>query len=199
VILQIYRDRLTRSLRPIFDTIERDAAAISAELRFPHAHFAMEAEGDPLEVWWINAFESEADRTSVETRFLQNRPCLEGLEGITARREQEGIGAGEDLITQHRADLSGAEWEIEGIRFFVTRIVEGARGRIDGVVFQALDGRLFVLRPARTRNDAEALALASGPDARIFALQPQWGMPAASWVNADPDFWRPSPMASRSR
>jgi hypothetical protein len=134
----------------------------------------------------------------VADQYLNNRPCLEALEGITARREREGIGAGEDLITEHRPDLSGGPWKVEGIRFFVTQIRD-AIGRVDGAVFEAPGGRLFVLRPARTRDEAERVAWTAGGGARIFAVQPQWGMAARSWIDADPEFWRPNPMASRAR
>ncbi len=29
--------------------------------------------------------------------------------------------------------------------------------------------------------------------ARIFAVRPNWSMPAPEWVAADPDFWRLAP------
>jgi hypothetical protein len=57
---------------------------------------------------------------------------------------------------------------------------------------------LFVLHTAASENEARALAAAAGPDARLLAVQPQWGVPSAEWVAADPDFWRSNPSAGRA-
>ena len=56
---------------------------------------------------------------------------------------------------------------------------------------------LYVLRPVRTRREAEALARRD--NARVFAVRPSWSMPAPEWVVADPAFWRgaPSPRTRR--
>jgi hypothetical protein len=195
-VLEVYRDRLERSARSTFDAIERDAAKLSAELRFPHAHFAMESESGPLEVWWLNAFESEADRARVTEEYQKNQPIVAALGTITARRR--GIVTGEDAITKYRPDLSAGPWQVAGIRFFVVQIVPRT-GRVGAAVFEAPGGPFFAFRPARTRDDALRIARAAGPDARVFAVQPQWGMPATSWIAADPEFWRPNPMASQAR
>jgi hypothetical protein len=64
-----------------------------------------------------------------------------------------------------------------------------------GAVFEAAEGILFVLRTAQSESEARALAAAAGPDALLFAVQPLWGVPAAAWVAADPDFWHSNPSA----
>ncbi len=195
-ILEVYRDHLERSARSTFDTIERDAAKISAELRFPHPHFAIETETGPLEVWWLNAFESEADRAQVTEEYLKNQPVVDALGTITARRR--GVVTGVDTMTVYRPDLSDGPWQVAGIRFFVVQIVPGT-SRIDAAVFEAPGDLFFAFRPARTHGEAERIARAAGPDARIFAVRPEWGMPASSWVAADPEFWRLNPTASQAR
>jgi hypothetical protein len=48
----------------------------------------------------------------------------------------------------------------------------------------------FSLQAAQTREEADAKAATAGPEARVFAVRPEWSMPADEWVVADPTFWR---------
>ena len=64
-----------------------------------------------------------------------------------------------------------------------------------GAVYEAADGTRFILRATATHDEAEAVAREAGPEARIFAVRPYWGMPAREWIAADPDFWSCNPMA----
>jgi hypothetical protein len=64
-------------------------------------------------------------------------------------------------------------------------------------VFEAPDGMLHALRPARTAADAERLAAEAGNAAIVFAVRPYWGLPAREWIAADPEFWAVSPSARR--
>jgi hypothetical protein len=59
----------------------------------------------------------------------------------------------------------------------------------DGTVFETPDSVRFVVRAAKTRTEADAKLSAAGPDARIFVIRPEFSMPAAEWVAADPSFW----------
>jgi len=47
----------------------------------------------------------------------------------------------------------------------------------------------FVVTAAKTRPEADAKLSAAGPDAKIFAVRPEFSMPAAEWVASDPSFW----------
>ena len=42
-------------------------------------------------------------------------------------------------------------------------------------------------------------ALLSEPsgDTTVLAVRPYLGMPAKDWIAADPEFWKPNPMAGR--
>jgi hypothetical protein len=59
----------------------------------------------------------------------------------------------------------------------------------DGTVFETPDGVRFVVRAAKTRTEADAKLPATGPDAKIFVIRPEFSMPAVEWVAADPSFW----------
>jgi hypothetical protein len=69
--------------------------------------------------------------------------------------------------------------------------VTRSRRPAEGSVWEVADSTLYVLRPVRTRREAEALAAEQG--ARIFAVRPNWSMPAPEWIAADPEFWRLAP------
>jgi len=138
-ILQIYRDFLSPGREADYKAVEEDAARICAELSFPHPHLAIESLTGPKEVWWLNAFGSEAEKQQVTEEYAKNPALVAALAGITRRRE--GLtGSPVDTIASYRADLSrGAPWKVAGVRFFVVSVTKGDP-RPDGPVFEAADG-----------------------------------------------------------
>jgi hypothetical protein len=193
-ILQIYRDSLKPGREGAFKTVEEDAARICAELKFPHFHLAIESLSGPKEVWWLNAFDSEAEKQQVVSDYARNPALVAALEGI-ARRKEGLTEAPVSVYASYRADLSrGAPWKVAGVRFFVVTVTQGD-ARTEGSVFGAPNGSHFVFRPVARRPQADAVAAAAGPGTRIFAVRPYWGMPAEAWIAADPAFWKANPMA----
>jgi hypothetical protein len=65
-------------------------------------------------------------------------------------------------------------------------------------MFQAADGKQFVIASVNNRAAAEDLAQQFGSGAIIVAVQPQWSFPAESWIDADPELWR-SNLVARGR
>lgn len=195
-LLQIYRDSLRPGADEAYRKVEDDAASVCAELGFPNPHLALESLTGSKEVWWLNAFPSEDARKRVASDYAGNRPLVEALEGI-AKRKEGLVSAPVDQLGRYRQDLSGgAVWDPSGARFVVA-IVRTHAAEAGAAVFETSDGTFFVLRPARSREEAETLARAAGPEARLFAVRPNWGMPAKAWASADPDFWKPNPAAGR--
>jgi hypothetical protein len=87
----------------------------------------------------------------------------------------------------YRAELSrGPAWSVAGARFMVVTVTR-SRLPAEGSVWEMADSTLYVLRPVKTRGEAESLARSG---ARILAVRPSWSMPAAEWIAADPGFWR---------
>jgi hypothetical protein len=193
-MLQIYRDSVKAGREAAYRTLEENAARICAELKFPHSHLAIQSLRRPKEVWWLNAFASEAERREVTADYARNPPLVAALEGITRRKE--GLTeAPVNVYASYRAEPSrGASWKVAGARFFVVTIAAG-EPRVQGSVFDAPDGTRFVFRPCATRREADAVAPAAGPGTRVFAVRPYWGMPAEAWIAADPAFWKSNPMA----
>lgn len=194
MILQIYRDPLLSGHEAAFKSIEEEAARICAELNCPNPHLAIESLTGPKEVWWLNGYESESHKQRVASGYSNNAPLMAVLAEITKRREGV-VGPPVDVFANYRADLSGgAEWKVAGARFFVVTVTTGAP-LLPGSVFELPDRTRFIFRPAYTRQEADATAAASGPGTTVFAIRPYWGMPAKEWLDADPEFWKPNPMA----
>jgi hypothetical protein len=191
-ILYIYRDSLKRGVDSTYAAIEDQAARICAQLRCPNPYLALESVTGPHEAWWVNAFASEADTTRVVNAYAANRPLMEAL-GAVSKRKDALIGVPIKGYARYRPDLSrGAAWPVAGARFMVVTITRDPR-KTNGSVWQAADSTLYVFHPVRTREQAQALVGEQG--GRVFAVRPNWSMPAPEWVAADPVFWRIPPGA----
>ena len=194
--MYIYRDSLKGGVDSAYRVIEDEAARICADLVCPNPYLALESLSGPHEAWWLNTFATEADTTRVVNAYAANRPLMEAL-GAVAKRKAPLIGTPIQGYVTYRADLSrGPAWSIAGARFVVVGITR-TRRLAAGSVWETADSTLYRLRAVRTRQQAAALARESG--ARIFAVRPNWSMPAPEWVAADPDFWRLAPAPRRKR
>ena len=63
-------------------------------------------------------------------------------------------------------------------------------------VFEAASGERYILKPARSSEEAEVFARTLASGARVLAVQPRWGLPTREWIEADPEFWRPNPLVA---
>ena len=194
--MYIYRDSLRRGVDSAFRAIEDDGAQICADFKCPNPYLALESLSGPHEAWWLNALASEADSARVVRAYAANRPLAEAL-GAVARRKASLIGTPISGTGFYRPDLSrGPEWSVTGARFVLVTVTRDHRPG-NGSVWEMTDSTLYILRPARTREQAEALAREDG--ARIFAVRPNWSMPAPEWIASDPDFWRFAPVPKPGR
>ncbi len=188
--MYIFRDSLKRGVDSTYRAIEDDGAQICADLKCPNPYLALESLSGPHEAWWLNAFASEADTARVVTAYAVDRPLMEALGAVTKRKEAL-IGTPIKGFGVYRPDLSrGPSWSVAGARFMLVTVTRSHRPAA-GSVWEMSDSTLYVFRPVRTRQQGEALAGAQS--ARIFAVRPNWSMPAQGWVAADPDFWRLAP------
>jgi len=193
-ILEIYREPVKAGREAAYRAVEEDGARICADMKFPHSHLAIESLSGPKEVWWLNGFESAEDKEQAYSDYARNPALVAALERH-AKRKKALTGTGADIFTNYEAVSSqAAAWSLAGARFFVVTATRRNLAAV-GSVFVAPDGTRFILRPVRTRQEADALAARAGPDTVIFAIRPYWGMPAREWIAADPEFWKPNPMA----
>ncbi len=194
-VLQIYRESLNVGEESTYKAIEDETVLVCVDLKCPHPHMALESIVPPTEVWWLNAFASDEERERVEEAYRRNRPLMSALERNSARKALV-TGPPVNVYTFYRPGLSrGASWTLIGARFVVATVTRGDTGG-EGSVFETADGVRYVLKPVRTRAEADVEAAARGPNARILAVRPDWGMPAHKWIAADPEFWKVNPLCS---
>lgn len=193
--MYIYRDSLKRGVDSAYRVIEDDGAQICADLRCPNPYVGIESLSGPHEAWWINVFATEADTARVAEVYATNRALSTALAGV-AQRKAALIGRPIQGFAVYRRDLSrGPAWPVAGARFIVVTVTRDHR-KVNGSVWAMPDSTLYVLRPVRTRREADALARQA--NARVFAVRPNWSMPAPEWVASDAAFWRSAP-APRTR
>ena len=189
-LLYVYRDSLKQGVDSAYEVIENAGAQACADFRCPNPYLAIESLTGHHEAWWINAFATDADTTGVVAAYAANRPLADALRAVATRKETL-IGRPIEGFARYRPDLSrGPAWSVRGARFMVV-LVTRAHHPVDGSVWEAADSTLYVLRPMKTRLEAQDLAQTLG--ARVFAIRPQWSMPAPDWIAADPEFWGSAP------
>jgi hypothetical protein len=198
-VLMIVQERLKPNSVRAYDRNEREIARTSARLKSPHPYLALESVSGAKEVWWLNAFESRADKDRVMQAYERNHELAVELRKLGGRKAAFRY-APVTIVATYRGDLSDERaWRMSGARFFVVTVTNEVR-KFDGSVFEAPHGRRFVFAQAATQRDAELRAVRTGTQARVFAIRPSWSYPADAWVAADPEFWRGSPaVRSRSR
>lgn len=194
-ILQIFREPLKPGAEAAYKAIEDETARFCVELKCPHPHLAIQPLKGPPEVWWLNGFESDAQKRSVEEDYAKNRPLMAAL-GRNSQRKQLVTGTPVNIYASYRADSNrGDTWMPAGTRFLIVAVVAQTPAA-EGIVFDA-DGEQFVFRFAGTLEQADVEAARLGLDARIFAVRPCWGLPEREWIEGDPDFWTSNPLANR--
>jgi hypothetical protein len=187
-ILQIYRDFLRPGTDDAYREIEEEAARICARFKCPNPYLAIESLTDPKEVWYFNGYRSAAHQTAVYDGYRNNAPLLAALD-VIPKRKADLILAPLDVLAAHRPDLGrGRSWRVGEGRFLVITVTKDSK-EVEGTVFAADDGTLFVIGAAHSRHEADAEAAAAGEDARVFAVRPSMSMPAEEWRLADRDFW----------
>jgi hypothetical protein len=192
--LLIVRERLRAGSEEAYDKNELQLATVCATLKCPHPYLALATITGPKEVWWLNAFASQHERDGLDASYASNEPLMSAMRPLGRRKEdfRESITS---TMTEFRRDLSGdTVLRIAGARFLVINTAQDERV-VTGAVFQAADGKRFVIASANNRDVAEALARQFEAGAIILAVQPQWSFPAESWIDADPGFWRVNPVA----
>jgi hypothetical protein len=193
-LLLVVREELKpRSVRQ-YRRLETNIARHCARLRCPHPYLALESMTSPKVVWWLNAFDSLAEKERVERAWRRNEAAMQALQKLS-RRKKALTRQPITLLTKYRGDLSrAASWKMSGARYFVVRLTkeESPSGHS---VFEAPDGIRFVFAPVASRQEADRQAKLAGPGAQVLAVRPGWSLPAEAWVAADPEFWKSNPPA----
>lgn len=188
-ILQIHREAPKSGREGEYGAIEDETARVCAALGCPHSYLAIESLTGAKEVWFFNGFASPIEQQQVTEAYARNEPLLRALTQNSARKS--GLTSPSvNVFARYRADLTiGRPWALGDGRFLVITVSRN-RGAGEGTVFEAEDGTYFIVRPARTRTEADAAAASAGVASNVFAVRPSWSMPAREWIAADESLWR---------
>jgi hypothetical protein len=169
--------------------MEAEAARLCIGLGVPHPYLGIESLTGSKEVWYLNGFASTEELTQVTEAYGKNKKLLATMSELARQRAEFRSQPGHEGPATYRPELSrGPEWKMGHDRFLVIAVTKRTP-HSDGSVFEGPDGVRFVVTAARTRSEADAKLSGAGPDAKIFAVRPEFSMPASGWVASDPSFW----------
>ena len=172
--------------------MEGEAARICIGLGVPHPFLAVESLTGSKEVWYINGFDSSDEVSQVAAAYSKNPALTSAMKRFATERAAFASEPSREALAAYRPELSrGPEWVLGHGRFLVIAVTRG-NTQSDGTVFETDDGVRIVIIAAETRADAEKKLSSAGGDAKIFAVRPEFSMPAAEWIAGDPSFWASS-------
>jgi hypothetical protein len=169
--------------------IEAEGARVCIGLGVPRPYLGIESLTGSKEVWYLNGFVSAGELAKVTEAYGKKPELLAAMNRFAQQRAEFESQPHREGSATYRPELSGgAEWTMGQERFLVIAVTRGSPHG-DGTVFESQDGVRFIVTPAKTRTEADAKLSAAGPAAKIFAVRPEFSMPAAEWVASDPSFW----------
>lgn len=195
-ILEVYREFWKPENVAANRKIEAEASQICVDLRCPHPYLGLESLTGPKEAWFLNGFVSSTEQTQVGEDYQKKPALIKALDQIMIRKKPLSRADDINVFAKYQQSLSrGAPWSLGQGRFLVVTITKRnlstkSKVVIDGSAFEADDGTRFTFTAARTREEADARAAASGPETRVFAVRKYWSVPAKDWIAKDPSFWR---------
>ena len=187
-ILQIHRETVKPGREESYGAIERETAQFCAQLGCPHPYLALESLTGEKEVWYFNGYASADEPQQVVDAYKKNPRLMVALAHNSERKARLTQQQTNCFATYRPNSRVGTPWTLSVGRFLVITVMTGDRA-VDGTVFVTDDETRFILRPADTREAADAAA-STDPEARVFAVRPAWSFPAEEWIARDPEFWR---------
>ncbi|HXS79677.1 MAG TPA: hypothetical protein VN818_05300 [Gammaproteobacteria bacterium] len=190
-LLLIVIERLDAAAQPKYGELETAMARTCARLECPNPYLGIESIEPPVEVWWFNEHTSRAHADQVTRAYAANADLMAALTQLAQKKKGLAETTTNVLVT-YRPDWSdGSPWLLgtEPFAVIADRPV-GTAAASSGAVFVAPDGRTFTIATARTLAEANSKAATLGRDARVFAVRPEYSLPAAAWVSANPSLWK---------
>jgi len=167
-ILYISRDYLKADAVAANRKLERRAEDLCRTLAFTHPYLTIESVSGPAEMWYLNAFDSQAEVDKLTREYQQNTRLLAALNDITQQKVALRRQDSTEEFAHFRSDLSsGDPWIIGRGRFFVIVFFDG-NPPLNGTVFEMKDGRRMLVRTTQTAAEAHVIAASAGSTTRIF-------------------------------
>ncbi len=189
LILYISREFWKPGHEAELNRIEAEAARVCIGLGVPHPYLGIESLTGSKEVWYINGFASTEELAQIAEAYGKKQELLAAMNRFAGQRTEFKSQPDSEGSATYRPELSrGAGWQMGQERFLVIAVTKG-NPQSNGTVFESQDRVRFVVTVAKTRSEADAKLSSAGPDAKIFAVRPEFSMPAAEWIAGDPSFW----------
>lgn len=188
-LLLLTREKVLTGKMVAYDTNESRIATTCARMRCPHPYLALRSIGTPDEIWWLNEYVSPAEKSSADAKW-QIDPSMKVLRPLGARKDSLRKVLKTTLLRRIAEASPGPPWSIAGTHFLLFADA-GEASRFSGSVFEAPDGRQFVIAAATDLLEAQQRAAPYGRSVSILAVERRWSFPSAEWISADSGFWQP--------
>lgn len=211
----IAREQVQPGKMAAYLNLEEAAAQTCAQLKCPNPYFALTSLTGVNETWWINGFDTTDVLEKVQHEYATNQELAQAMASIDSNKSNLAYPA-TNLLARFRSDLSYSDSPIAPHYFSVSLLhvppgslsnFTKARAQFKTAlersgrpqwVYQVTSGTedftFLVLTPARTFHEIVTTPTFDDPSAtsetRLYAIAPSLSMPAPSWVEADPDFWK---------
>jgi hypothetical protein len=217
-LVQIYREQIKPGKIAAYVRIEEAAARFCAKMNCPNPYFALTSLTGPNEVWWINGFDSPETIERVWQAYASSQEIMTELNSIAENKADLAFPANILLakfhpemsfyttpVAPHYISMSivhvrlghVANFRDMRIRFKSTLERAGRPQWAYQVTSGTDDVTFIVMTPARTMQEIQTTPSLDDPsdivvssETRLYAVSPAMSLPAQSWVEADPDFWK---------
>ncbi len=215
-LVYIYREQIKPGKIARYVQIEEAAATFCAKAKCPNPYLAISSFTGPNEAWWINGFDTPDTMEKVMHDYAANQEITQELNSVAEQKADLAFPAS-ILLARFRPDMSFYTTPIPP-RYFsisIVRVLPGhvaafANARIRSKaaleragrpqwVYQVTSGTddvtFLIMTPARTMQEIQTTpddasdAIVSS-ETRLYAVSPSMSMPAQSWIDADPEFWK---------
>ena len=215
-IIYVYREQIKPGKIAAYTQIEEAAARFCAKANCPNPYFAITSITGPNEALWINGFDSIDAMEKVWHEYADNTEIMQELNSV-AEKKADLAFPGTNLVARFREEMSfapgiaprflsitvlrlhpGGAAAFRTLRMPFKQILERA-GRpqwVYQVTSGAEDDTFLIVTPARTMQEIFSTPtptvsdLAVSSETRLYAISPSMSMPARTWVEADPEFWK---------
>jgi hypothetical protein len=214
----VYREQIRPGKLAKYMQVEEDAARFCAKAPCPNPYLALTSMTGPNEAWWINGFDTAETFEKIQQAYAASAEITQYLNTVDGNKADLAFGATR-LLARFHPEMSFYSTPVAP-RYFTVSIVQvrlknvaafrELRSRFKQTlervgkpqwVYQVTSGTddvtFIVMTPARTMQDVQTMPVTDDSadiiahsETRLYAVSPALSMPAESWMEADPDFWK---------
>lgn len=216
----ICREQVKPGRTPKVVQLEESAAQFCAKAGCPNPYVALKTITGPDEIWWINGFDSAETMEKIMHDYAANTQITDQLNLVAQSKADLVFPAVNllarfrpDLSVSSNTTFAYARYisiTVVQVRPGQTPAYEKAQSAVKAtqersgrtqwtyqVTSGTEDGTYLIMTPGRTLQEVRVFApseehsdAVTSSESRLYAVSPSMSMPAQSWLEADPDFWK---------